>query len=115
MRSVLALLLFASVAVAGPVPRPALPDPLGRGYMGIYPIGDQAAVSEVEANTPAARAGLRPGDVFVKVGPVEPKSFAHIVEYVKGLRPGTLIRIVVRRGSQEVPITLRLMARTPGT
>jgi S1-C subfamily serine protease len=89
VRAVLLLLLLAVAASAGPVPRKTPPDPLGRGYMGFYPVGDTPAISQIEENTPASAAGLKAGDVFLQIGQLEPKSFAQIVTYVQSLRPGT--------------------------
>jgi S1-C subfamily serine protease len=104
-------LLFAATAAAAPVPRDPLPDPLGRGYMGIYINEGTLTIREVDPGTPAAAAGMRAGDTFVKVGALEPREFVQIQQYVIGLRPGTPIRIALRRGSDLVVVVVRLGVR----
>lgn len=105
------LALLASAAQAAPVPRDPLPDPTGRGYLGIYFGSDQLSVGRVEAGKPAAKAGLQPGDVFVRVGPIEPKEQSEMQQFLVGLRPGSVILITVRRGETTKTVTLRLGTR----
>jgi S1-C subfamily serine protease len=108
---VMLILALAPAAAAAPVPRDRLPDPLGRGYMGIYINEGTLTIREVEPNTPAAAAGMRPGDTFVKLGTLEPQEFVQVQQYVAALRPGTPIRIALRRGSDLVVVVVRLGVR----
>src|SRR5262245_23105223 len=116
MRAVIGLLLVSAAVSASPVPKTQeLSDPLGKGYMGVFAAqNDAPAIRQVIPNTPAARSGLRDGDVFVKVGPLEnPESFESIRALVSSLRPGTQINITVRRGTSLVTTTLVLTSKPP--
>lgn len=109
------LLLGAAVGVAAPVPKgPPPPDPLGKGYIGFYPVDTSSLVIDrVEPNSPASRAGLQPGDTFVQVGTSKPKAFEQLREYVSNFRPGTHIILVVRRRGELKTFDLTLGARPP--
>jgi S1-C subfamily serine protease len=105
--AVLLLLSAAGVGWAAPVPRPPPPDPFGHGYFGVRATSEDALqVETVDPDTPAGRADIRPGDVFVTVGTLAPRSFAELRLYVGNLRPGTRTRVVVRRGGDRLPLTL---------
>src|SRR5438105_8008513 len=110
----LACLLIATAALAAPVPKlvESPPDPLGRGYMGVRVQTDGSLqISSVEPNTPANAAGLRTGDILVRVGPLKPQNFDEVREMVGSLRPGTRIDVVYRRGSRELSTAIVLADR----
>lgn len=113
MRLAVAIVLVtAGLGAAAPVPRKPPPDPFGSGYFGVWPLTDERLdIGKVEPGTPAARAGLRGGDVFVRVGGCVPKSFAEVRGYVIDFRPGTRMRVTVRRGDETVTVTLTLGCR----
>jgi S1-C subfamily serine protease len=113
MRLAVALLILAAApATAAPPPRPPMPDPLGRGYLGIYfTDGGGLGIQRVEPNTPASRAGLMPGDVFLRVGGVEPKERTHMQQVLVSLRPGSRVLITVRRGDEEKTVLVQLGSR----
>ena len=107
-------LILAGWLPAAPVPPGPRPDPLGWGYLGIteaYQSG--LVVGDVRPGTPADLAGIKPGDRLVRVGNLVPGSFADISEYVCRLRPGSVIRIQVRREDEVITITVRLGVRPP--
>jgi regulator of sigma E protease len=54
-------------------------------------------IAEMEADGPAARAGLREGDRIVSIDGVETQSFADVSDIVRA-RPGQVVPIVVERG-----------------
>jgi carboxyl-terminal processing protease len=58
-------------------------------------------------NTPASRAGLRPGDRIVEVDGVPTKgmSLQEAVTRIRG-REGTAVRLRLRRGEDEVPVNI---------
>jgi S1-C subfamily serine protease len=110
-RAVLALVLTASLGRAAPVPRDREPDPLGWGYLGVRVNTGDLIISSVEPNTPAARAGLQPGDVFVKVGTLRPTAFEEVIVHISSFRPGSMLTFEVRRNGEVKSFTVRLGAR----
>ena len=67
----------------------------------------------VEPGTAAARAGLRPGDQVLQVGTLKPRNFTEMARYVSSFRPGTELKLEVRRGSETKTFTIRLGVRPP--
>jgi len=67
-----------------------------------------AAVVSAEAGQPAARAGLRSGDVIVRVGEVEIANSGDLTRALFRYQPGTTVPVeVVRDGRrQSLPVTL---------
>ena len=63
-----------------------------------------ARVDQVEPNTPAAVAGFMSGDLIERADSQVIDSFQTLQEYVQ-IRAGSPIRFVVKRGSQDVPLT----------
>jgi S1-C subfamily serine protease len=116
----LSSLTFSTLA---PVPPEAAPDPLARGYMGITVQTGALVIERVEANMPAAKAGLRSGDVIVRVGTLQPTAFEQVISHICSFRPGAVVEIEVQRGSERKamkvklgtrPIELDLNGRLPG-
>jgi regulator of sigma E protease len=71
-------------------------------------LGESIAVARIEAvvpGTPAARAGLLPGDVVLKADGETVKTFDTVKQAIV-LRTGIPIKLVVDRGGREVPITV---------
>lgn len=102
--------VLASPVVA-PVPQPPPPDPLARGYLGISVPTTGLTVSTVEPNTPAARAGLRPGDRLLRVGSLEPQSFDQVIAHICGYRPGAVVDVEVDRSGEKKVFKVRLAVR----
>jgi Do/DeqQ family serine protease len=94
-----------------------------RGFIGIMPNGitpgqEQAyglkpgqsgvAISQVDPNSPGAKAGLQVGDVIVAVNgnPVQDENSFRI--QIAGMAPGTTVQLRIERNGQEstVPVTL---------
>ena len=111
VRSLTIAMFFAATAVAAPVPKLPSPDPFGQGYLGIRVTVDTMTLSVVEPNTPAANAGMKAGDSLVKVGPIQPQEFEEVRQLIGGLRPGTIIKVTVRRGNDDVQTQIVLGAR----
>lgn len=107
----LSQVLIGAVVMMAPMPKEPMPDPLARGYLGIVVESGTLMVKDVEPGTPASKAGLRPGDVIARVGQLQPDAFEQVVTQVCNYRPGTLIEVEVRRGSESVVMTVRLAAR----
>ncbi len=107
-RSLMIVLLTAATAAAAPVPKPPPPDPFEVGRMGITFTDEGLGVSAIEPSLPVAKSGLRVGDEFVSVGPVEAKTRRDIQLLVGGLRPGTKLAVVVNRNGERHTLTVML-------
>jgi serine protease Do len=88
--------------------------------MGITVQTGGLAIERVEPNMPAAKAGLKPGDVLVRVGTLEPREFEQVITHICTFRPGAVVEIEVQRGSQRKTFKVKLGCRpqeldAPGT
>jgi len=84
-----------------------------RGWLGVSvqeagPRGSGVAIAAVDRTGPAARAGLRPGDVVTAVNGQKVESTQSLIRAVAAITPGGSARLTVRRGSGtvEVPVTV---------
>jgi S1-C subfamily serine protease len=111
MSDVVFTLMLAPAVLAAPVPTERPPDPLGWGYLGVWVNQNSLTVSRVDPDTPAGKAGLLPEDTLVKVGRLTPSSFDEVAEHVSSFRPGTLLRVEVRRGEATKAFVVRLGVR----
>jgi serine protease Do len=95
-----------------PTPR-FLPNPSG-GYMGIImsPTEGGVRIVQVAENTPAAKAGLKEGDIIRAIDDQVVTNNDDVLAYLRNKKPGEKIRIhFLRDGvAQEVPLEL---ARRP--
>jgi S1-C subfamily serine protease len=66
-------------------------------------------VTEVQAGSPAATAGLRPGDGIVAVNGRAPRSFIEFTRWVADAGAGQNVSLTVRRGDAERAVTVRLI------
>ncbi len=94
-----------------PVPPEAAPDPMARGYMGITVQTGALSIEKVEANLPASKAGLLPGDVIVRVGTLQPQTFDQVVAHICSFRPGAVVEIEIQRGIQRKTFKVKLACR----
>ncbi|MFO0817365.1 MAG: trypsin-like peptidase domain-containing protein [Pirellulales bacterium] len=70
------------------------------------PEGDVAKISEVFPETPAARAGLKAGDVVISFGGKRVGDFTSLTELVGQTEPGARVPLVVRRGDEMLELEL---------
>ena len=111
MAELFTLLVLVSVGLA-PVPAEPPQDPLGWGYLGVAPAGGRPLrLGTVQPGTPADKAGLQIGDELLSVGKLPADDWQEITETICRSRPGTLIRIKVRRNGEEKTIFVRLGTR----
>jgi S1-C subfamily serine protease len=67
--------------------------------------------SAVQDNSPAAKAGLKPGDLLVQF---DGKPIQNLNDYAYALRekqPGDVVQVMVKRGGRDVQAQVRLEAR----
>jgi S1-C subfamily serine protease len=64
-------------------------------------------VTAVEAGSPAAAAGVRPGDVVESVGDAPVESVAEWRFRVRDVQVGGVVRLVLVRGGARVPVSVR--------
>jgi serine protease Do len=94
---------------------------LGRGYLGIEVISDPieidnvwgtspigALISRVDANSPAAASGLKPGDVVTKFQGMSFRMPADLLQIIRTQPPGAVVKLEVIRNNRmrEVPARL---------
>lgn len=65
-------------------------------------------VSDVAPEGPAARAGLRSGDILIELDRTKIASRAQLDRAVAGLKPGRSVTVRVRREARDVTATVRL-------
>jgi serine protease Do len=83
------------------------------GYLGIVFVPNVVErtppyVEEVDTGSPAAQAGLKPDDLVVYVDGEPIVSIAAFKDVIAKYRPGTALRLEVRRGDKLVPVELTL-------
>ena len=71
-----------------------------------------ALIGSVLDDEPADKAGLRAGDVIIRVGDTDIDSASALTRSVAGLKPGTKVDIVVMRNGKEVKTTVKLGERS---
>lgn len=111
------LLGWAAFAPAlAPVPLEPPPDPLAKGYLGIWfatsagPNGS-LTIDKLEPNQPASKAGLRTGDVIVRVNALHPQTTQDVISHVCTFRPGAVVEIEVARGAERKTYRVKLATR----
>ncbi|MBP0443819.1 Do family serine endopeptidase [Roseomonas sp. SSH11] len=74
------------------------------------PKPEGALVAQVEPNSPAARAGLQPGDVVTALGETTVRNPRDLARAVGGLRSGAETTLTARRDGRETQLTVKLAA-----
>lgn len=87
--------------------------PIERAMLGIELTESHGEIilSPVEGQ-PAAKAGVKKGDVLVSIDGRKYTKIADVIGYVTGLKPGDKVDLVVRRSGKQVPITVTTTVRT---
>jgi S1-C subfamily serine protease len=110
-----AVLVAAVGATAAPVPEARRGgdsggDPLGAPMLGVV-VGNMR-VGRVGPGTAAARGGLAPGDLIVRVGGCHVREWGEVVESLGRHRPGARLPVEVLRAGRVVRVTLVLGAQS---
>jgi S1-C subfamily serine protease len=84
-----------------------------RGWIGLYLRPDAKApqVTRVHEGSPSALAGVKTGDVLLQVGPRRLGEYADAVNAFFFLRPGVATPVTLKRGDQELVISLTPVER----
>ncbi len=79
------------------------------------PISEGVLVSGVLADAPAAKAGVKPGDVLVKIGAKAVLTPADLLTAVAALKPASNTTLSVQRGAErmEIKLTVGLRPQQP--
>jgi serine protease Do len=81
-----------------------------QAYVGAAGVDDPdgCRLTKVDAGSPAAKAGLKPGDRVVKVEGREVKLYASFWRWVAQAEPGDTLNIEVKRGDQVLSLELKV-------
>jgi len=74
-----------------------------------------ALVNSIEADSPAARAGLKPGDVIVQLGDDVIDHSGDLPEHVADMKPGTQTQMKVIRKGEPLTLTVKVGTAKDGT
>ncbi|MDE2275034.1 MAG: PDZ domain-containing protein, partial [Burkholderiales bacterium] len=72
---------------------------------------DGVLITGVLRNGPAARGGVRPGDVVLQVSGQPVHDSGELIAAVAALAPGTRATLQLQRGSQQVQVQVQVAER----
>jgi serine protease Do len=89
---------------------------VSRGWLGAASVegedgADGAKIGQVFDDTPASRAGLRPGDVVTAIDGERIHGFAELRGLVATTEPGKRLALTVQRGGETIDVEVELTAR----
>lgn len=101
-----------------PLPASLLPlllllAPNADGWLGVYLATDrpEAVVAEVIPGSPAAKAGLQPGDVLLAVGDQPTATRELFIAAIRAAAPGQRVSLKIRRQDKESTVVVKLGER----
>jgi S1-C subfamily serine protease len=109
------LTLLTALVLGAPALKDKEPPGKGPGYMGITFQKDDGGlvITEVKPGAPAEKAGVKMNDVIIKVEGVSMTDgdTSDFVKLVGGMRPGTIVAMDVKRGTEKLTLKVKLGAR----
>jgi putative serine protease PepD len=75
---------------------------------------DGALIQEVAPDSPAAKAGIRPGDLVVTIDGKAVENYSELVIAIRNHQPGDKVTLGVVRGGSETTVTATLTERPAG-
>jgi S1-C subfamily serine protease len=72
---------------------------------------DGVRFDDVRADSPAAKAGLKAGDILIKFDGEAVNNLYEFTTLLSGKKPGDTVPVVVRRNGQEIPAKVMLAER----
>jgi serine protease Do len=84
-----------------------------RGWLGVAveEHGKNVVIASLDRNGPAAKAGIRQGDVVVAINDAQVDSSRGLIRAVAAVTPGDNLRISLRRGGREMDIAVKVGRR----
>ncbi len=79
------------------------------------PVKSGVLIAGVLQDGPAARGGLRPGDVVLQIGERPVKNVSELFAAVAALQPDTETVLLTQRGAQQVRVPVKVGERAAGT
>ena len=81
-------------------------------HLGVIPDYSAGAkglrISEVTENSPAAKAGLKAGDMIVQLGESTVTDVQSLASGLRRHKPGDMVKVLVRRGEENVSCDVTL-------
>lgn len=81
---------------------------LSEGLAAYFKVKEGALISEVVAESPADKAGLKAGDVIIRIGGDDVEDEGDVREAIHEHKPGDHVDFVVMRDGQEVTVAVTL-------
>jgi serine protease Do len=78
------------------------------------PRPEGALVGDIQPDSPAARGGLRPGDVVIKVGDAAVANPRDLARLIGDSRPGSTVKLTVQRDGQTQDLSVTLATLEDG-
>ena len=84
-----------------------------RGWLGVSvdERDDRVTIASLDRNGPAAKSGIRPGDVVLAINGDKIDSSRGLIRVVAAVTPGNTIRVTVRRSGRELEIAVNVGRR----
>jgi len=86
---------------------------IDRGWLGVsvQDAPNGVAIEGVERNSPAARAGIRPGDTILTMNGEHVESSRNLIRAVAAIAPGSSARLSIRRQGRDIDVQVTIGRR----